>query len=468
LSFHRKIGRMESKAEGGTQTLTYNNAAPVHAAKSISGLGDPTYDLNGNMTAHAGDTYDYNADNRLVRRTEGGDTVDYTYDGQGNLVKKTLPDGSWTIYIGDLYEKHSDGSYVKYYWALGRRIAMRVHQPGDPVGEVSYLLADHLGSSTQVLNADGTLVPGQSVKYYPYGSVRAGTMDGTDKKFTGQQEEGTALGLYDYGARFYSTKLGRFLSPDPLVGGSGPLIVNLALSSVQGLNLPAKAGSFAASRAPSNPQSLDRYSYVLNNPLRYTDPTGLLTEVEKFFIHLRTINEHGTDYLKVQTYLTLVHIQLAGAAGEDVTALKNALKGIFAAGYALSLQGTPYASPGGYDLNGDGVVNYQEVNGVWDSHDLHSSQPPDSIDCSGVAVWSYIQVGVELDRSTFDQYGNLGDADELRPGDLIYYYNTKQGPAHVTMYIGEGMMVEIHDYGYTVGAEAVRSSGWVGNRRPRY
>ena len=76
-------------------------------------------------------------------------------------------------------------------------------------------------------------------------------------------------------ARFYSTKLGRFLSPDPLVGGSSPLIVNLALSSVQGLNLPAKLGSFAASRAPNNPQSLDRYSYVLNNPLRHTDPTGL-------------------------------------------------------------------------------------------------------------------------------------------------------------------------------------------------
>ena len=53
------------------------------------------------------------------------------------------------------------------------------------------------------------------------------------------------LGLYNYGARFYSTVLGRFLSPDPLVV------------------------------APGDPQMLDRYAYVRNNPLRYVDPTGL-------------------------------------------------------------------------------------------------------------------------------------------------------------------------------------------------
>ena len=65
----------------------------------------------------------------------------------------------------------------------------------------------------------------------------------TDKLFTGQREI-TGLGIYHYGARFYSPKLGRFLSEDTIVPGY------------------------------TNPQSLNRYSYVTNNPLRYTDPTG--------------------------------------------------------------------------------------------------------------------------------------------------------------------------------------------------
>ena len=65
----------------------------------------------------------------------------------------------------------------------------------------------------------------------------------TDKLFTGQREM-AGLGIYHYQARFYSPKLGRFLSPDTIVPGY------------------------------TNPQHFNRYSYVLGNPLKYTDPTG--------------------------------------------------------------------------------------------------------------------------------------------------------------------------------------------------
>jgi len=64
----------------------------------------------------------------------------------------------------------------------------------------------------------------------------------TDQLFTGQRDVG--LGIYHYEARFYSPKLGRFLSPDTIVPGA------------------------------ANPQAWNRYSYTLNNPVRYTDPTG--------------------------------------------------------------------------------------------------------------------------------------------------------------------------------------------------
>ncbi len=91
-------------------------------------------------------------------------------------------------------------------------------------------------------DASGTVV-GED-RFYPFGETRftTGNMQ-TDKLFTGQRQI-TGLGVYNYGARFYSPKLGRFLSADTIVPG------------------------FA------NPQNLNRFSYVLNNPLRYVDPTG--------------------------------------------------------------------------------------------------------------------------------------------------------------------------------------------------
>jgi RHS repeat-associated protein len=81
--------------------------------------------------------------------------------------------------------------------------------------------------------------------YKPFGEKRSEwNAYFSPNKFTGQREEYALGSLYHYGARFYSPTLGRFLSADTIVPGAG------------------------------NPQALNRYSMVLNNPLRYTDPTG--------------------------------------------------------------------------------------------------------------------------------------------------------------------------------------------------
>gem|GEM_PF-2331212 len=175
-----------------------------------------------------------------------GQTTQFIYDGDGNLVKKVKPDNSKTIYVLGIYEvdKTSGGSVtrtVTYYPAAG---AMRINST------LYYVLKDHLGSASVVTDASGTILGEQ--RYYPFGETRltTGTIY-TDKLFTGQREmrrpepvEGAGLGIYHYQARFYSPKLGRFLSPDTIV--------------------PSYA----------NPQNLNRFGYVLNNPLRYIDPTG--------------------------------------------------------------------------------------------------------------------------------------------------------------------------------------------------
>jgi RHS repeat-associated protein len=90
------------------------------------------------------------------------------------------------------------------------------------------------------LDANGGVV--SQLKYYAYGRIRSQTAGPvTDKLFTGHQKEGD---LYFMKARFYDPLLGRFMAADSIVPN------------------------------PADPQSLNRYSYVLGNPLRYTDPTG--------------------------------------------------------------------------------------------------------------------------------------------------------------------------------------------------
>jgi RHS repeat-associated protein len=243
---------------GRTGKFFLNKPLDFHPASTIDTYGDTalstgetyTYDANGNIITRVegGLTYTqtFDAENRLISVTVSGQTTQFIYDGDGNLVKKVKPDNSKTIYVGGIYEvdKTAGGSVtrtVTYYPVAG---AMRINST------LYYTLKDHLGSASVVTDASGNIL-GEN-RYYPYGETRltTGTIF-TDKLFTGQREmrrpepvEGAGLGIYHYNARFYSPKLGRFLSADTIVPGA------------------------------ANPQAYNRYSYVLGNPLKYTDPTG--------------------------------------------------------------------------------------------------------------------------------------------------------------------------------------------------
>ena len=269
---------------------------------------------------------------------------------------------------------------------------------------------------------------------------------------------GSALGD-PHGARFYSTVLGRFLSPDPLVGGSGPLIVNLALSSVQGLNMPAKFGSLAMSRAPNNPQSLDRYSYAMNNPLRYTDPTGLFASEgeEVFWKFLHTLVDWGYSGAEINR---LLRPNCCGGTGYE------------AAEKARSMIGVPY----------------QMVNDADGRADRNQDGRPDYLDCSGLVVNVYAELGlltrggdIRTAQQLFEWAGtgsNSKDRSDLLPGDLVFYtdtYDTTDYVSHVAIYEGGGMLV-VADEPRGPGTGSVREvplDGYlrtklVGYGRPRY
>jgi len=201
------------------------------------------YDANGNMTSRLEDgkayLLTYDAENRLttVNNLAIGQTTTFTYDGDGNRVKVAVG-STTTVYIGNYYEKNtSTGVITKYYYAASQRVAMRAGST------LYYLFSDHLGSSSVSLRATDQYTVTQ--RYYPWGTIRPGPDNGlpTDYTFTGQKLD-ASTGLMYYVARYYDPVLGRFVSADTIVP------------------------------EPGNPQALNRYSYTLNNPVNYHDPTG--------------------------------------------------------------------------------------------------------------------------------------------------------------------------------------------------
>lgn len=149
-------------------------------------------------------------------------------------------------------------SVSKYYFLGKQRLAMRQN------GTLSYLHGDHLGSASLATDAAGVTLSQQ--RYLPYGGLRwtqSGSVFPTDWQYTDQQRQSTHLtGIrtveyYDYRARMYDPKIGRFISPDSIVPDE------------------------------KNPQSLNRYAYALGNPVKYTDPSGHVPSVvnQYFYKH---------------------------------------------------------------------------------------------------------------------------------------------------------------------------------------
>ena len=200
------------------------------------------YCANGNMTGRTvGSSYTltYDVENRLTGVSGGasatvGNSVAATYDGDGNRVKG-VAGGVTTYYVGNYYE-YVGGAVKKYYYHAGKRVAMY------DGATLNWLLGEHLGSTTVTANSSGTRTG--EIRYKAYGNQRYtyGTTP-TTYHFTGQREEST-IGLYYYGARWYDPALGRFVQADSIVP------------------------------QPEFPHDLNRYAYGLNNPVKFTDPTG--------------------------------------------------------------------------------------------------------------------------------------------------------------------------------------------------
>lgn len=233
----------------GVGHMRYTNMAKPYQITSF--VPDSTVVVGGNQRVM------YSCYNRPLTITEGENSVSFIYDADGNRVRM---------------EERKNGSLLRTHWYVGDKYEFVANDQGYKEQEILYLGGDaynaplmwrngstdwqigrdYLGSIKQVVAPDGALSGNYS--YDPWGRLRSmSTLEvyaiGQEPKlFIGRGYTGhehlPQFGLINMNARLYDPLLGRFLSPDPYV------------------------------QAPDFTQNLNRYSYALNNPLKYTDESG--------------------------------------------------------------------------------------------------------------------------------------------------------------------------------------------------
>ncbi len=222
------VGIVAVDGNGNTTSKNYQVTVKGGATRSL------VYDANGNLLDNgAGQTYQWDAENRLISITQASGITGFEYDGMDRRVQETLNGAivkQW-VWCGSrpCEERDGSGTVTKRFYAQGEQIS----------GISYYFTRDHLGSIREMTDRTGAIRA--RYEYDPYGRVTkiSGDLD-ADFGYTGDyfhRESGLSLTLY----RAYDPNLGRWLNRDP-IGIAG------------GLNL---------------------YAYCGNDPINWSDPFGL-------------------------------------------------------------------------------------------------------------------------------------------------------------------------------------------------
>ena len=231
------------------------NAGP-HAVTNAGGVSYK-YDANGNQTSsNDGRKISYTIFDKPASITRGANRTDFSYGvGNSRYQRNDYKDSvlqKRTLYLNSVERiTENDRTFFKRY--LGG-VAISTYYPSTGEKQLAYLLKDHIGSIHTVLDKTGGITTRMHFSAFgqrqdsdwqtPLTSLLQAQLNNlTTQGFTGH-EQVDSMGIVHMNGRIYDPKIGRFLQADPIV------------------------------QAPKNSQSLNRYSYVLNNPLSYTDPSG--------------------------------------------------------------------------------------------------------------------------------------------------------------------------------------------------
>ena len=230
------IGNMTSSGENGG-AYTYAPALP-HAVHNANGQ-NYAYDRCGNMLVRGNQSLVYDQENRLIAVVASNLVTTFGYDEGGARLWKQGPTNTLQVWIDGNYEE-KDGK-ILYHISAGDRVVC-TFDASNTVFE--YYHPDHLHSAEILSDNAGNLY--QHYEYSAYGQSRYTLSSAAfpiSRRYTSQvlDEE---TGLYFYASRYYDPQLGRFIQPDTII--------------------PQEF----------NPQAYDRYAYALDNPFRFTDPSG--------------------------------------------------------------------------------------------------------------------------------------------------------------------------------------------------
>jgi RHS repeat-associated protein len=237
---------------------------PHGAARAVDATGptDYCYDENGSLSErrdHGGTlTAAHDARRNLAAITTPSSTTRFQYDGLGERVKRL--NGSDVVTMPtDRFRLTPTGPESFYTWS-GSRIARRA---GPSASQVFWYHTDHLGSTRFMTDAVGAELQDAYSEYLPFGGALNNAVNNTAGTKAGQATPDAAIGrsggfqftgaeldptgLYRFGARYYEPRIARFIEADDRIPGEGS-------------------------------QTLNLYSYALNNPLALVDPTGRSAE----------------------------------------------------------------------------------------------------------------------------------------------------------------------------------------------
>ncbi|MBR9910644.1 MAG: hypothetical protein GYB33_09885 [Gammaproteobacteria bacterium] len=261
-----KNGNIKSKT--GVGTYTYGNNAGPHAVTNTStGNISYTYDANGNMTSDtSGRSLQYTTFDKPKLISKGGHTTEFKYGPNRARYLRTDTDSNGTTvtrYIGSVEKvTKADGSQVIKRYIGDALVTISKSSSGTETARTTqYLYKDHLGSLDVIVEGGNT----QEYRFDAWGqrinpstsAVLANIATdinfsvaniATTRGFTGH-EMLDQVGLIHMNGRIYDARLGRFLQADTVI------------------------------QFPDYTQGYNRYSYVLNNPLNMTDPSGHILPV---------------------------------------------------------------------------------------------------------------------------------------------------------------------------------------------